>query len=966
MQRSFARPSSSVARQPSALLVLALPLVLAAACGGGGGGAPSADVQVADLVSAGGNGPRAVYLPVSKKALNFPFPHDAFTVIDPTMPSGRRLNLPLEGDTALEIRTRELLDAQDGFDPMTPLQLSFDAPVDIATLAVNRDADPSNDTIFVVNVNPRSKRFGERAAMDFGQGNYPLDRPPRSYFPNDPFEGVGQYEFLPGNREDFYEDQSDTLIMRPITPLAPASTYAVILTRGVTGEDGEPLRSPHAPAIALDSQFTDLDRALPVIAALGVDPSQIAYAYTFTTGTPTLDLERIESGLVRGEGPLGYLRDRFPVNLSLLPFSYNEADDFLDLGGNDFLLDPPVVKIVANIAIPLFGGGSGDLIQGAIDQLADLTSIHYFAQGTYRSPFFIGNDDVAFQPDEMTGQRQLPASQTDEVPWFLAVPKPTARNGFAKPPYPVCIFQHPNSTSRLIALAISSVLSDYGFATIGIDAAENGPIAPYATDQLLALITSGDPSSVPLAGLLEIILDGVGDAAQGIAFVDVFAGTGRTPNVDYNGDGQISSGEESYTGDIATVRDIFRQTVVDQIQLTRILRSFGTDRNHNGKLDPEEGDFDGDGVVDVAGPGVELVAGAESLGTFMTGPFLAITRDVDRAALNVPGGGAIDFVSRIDFTVVNQLFVQLFGPAIVGRASQAGHGVDLTLINDTGDERKAPRVGPVDLPPGTVVHLANLDKSDLAPRTVEANPDGTFMITFPSDPGNRLEVSFTSATGQSLGIPSYRFTSERQGFGVLRNTPSLRTFATITQTLFGSGDGANYATHWDADPLEGRNRKSVLIQLDPADFTVPFSTGITLARSAGLISPERMSDLISKNVVVGTIPELGIHMRIPELPLAAGQESEYPGLDYDLTRTFPPEDRLPGSGLALQLADNHEYLFAPSQGESGPVGAWLTIAAQAQIGIFLERGEVVLPFRDLIDDLRSRGRNIPRIPGVDP
>lgn len=966
MDRMLPARVSPASRSLVVIFIALAVLCCTSACGGDSGGSSAADARVADLASAGGNGPRAVYLPVSKKALNFPFPHDAFTLVDPSTPSGRRLNLPLEGDTALEIRIRELLNAQDGFDPLTPMQLSFDEPVDLATLAVNRDTDPTNDTVFVLNVDPRSPRFGERVAMDLGQGNYPIERPPRSYFPNDPLKDVGQYEFPADNREDFYEDRSDTFIMRPIAPLAPSSTHAVIFTRGVRGEDGEPLRSPHAPHVALDSQYADLDRALPILAGLGVDPSDIAYAYTFTTGTPTHELEQVESGLMRGEGPLGYLRDRFPVNLTLLPFSKQPGDDFLDYQGNDQLLDPPIVKLVANIAIPLFGGGSGDLIQAAIDQLSDLTSIRYFVQGTYRSPFFLGNADVAFQPEEISGERELRADQTDDVPWFLAVPKPTERNGFAQPPYPVCIFQHPNSTSRLIALAISSVLSDFGFATIGIDAAENGPIAPYATDQLLELITSGDTSSVPLAGLLGIILDGVGNAAEGIAFVDVFAGTGRTPNIDFNGDGQISSGEETYTGDIPTVRDVFRQTVVDSLQLTRILRSFGQDRNHNGKLDPDEGDFDGDGIVDVGGANAELVAGAESLGTFMTSPFLAISRDVDRAALNVPGGGAIDFVSRIDFSVVNQLFVQLFGPAVVGRPSKSGGGIDLTLINDTGDERSAARVGPVAIPPGTVVRLVNLDKPDLAPRTVDANADGTFMITFPADPGNRLEVSFSGPTGESLGLPSYRFTSERQGFGVLRNTPSLRTFATITQTLFGSGDGANYATHWTGDPLPGRNPKQALIQLDPADFTVPTSTGLTLARAANLISPERMADLVSKNVAVGTIPELGIHMKIPELPLAAGNESEYPGLDYDLTRTFPFENRVPGSGLALHLADNHEYLFAASQGESGPVGAWLTIAAQAQIGIFLERGEVVIPFRDLIDELRAKGRDIPRIPGVDP
>ena len=95
---------------------------------------------------------------------------------------------------------------------------------------------------------------------------------------------------------------------------------------------------------------------------------------------------------------------------------------------------------------------SGDLANEVIDQLVDLSSIDYFVQGKFKTPFFLSTPRPQFRAAETLGLRELAPDDFDQVPWFLSVPKPTERNGFAQPPYPVCIFQHPNSTSRVIAL----------------------------------------------------------------------------------------------------------------------------------------------------------------------------------------------------------------------------------------------------------------------------------------------------------------------------------------------------------------------------------------------------------------------------------------------------------------------------------------------------------------------------------
>jgi len=86
--------------------------------------------------------------------------------------------------------------------------------------------------------------------------------------------------------------------------------------------------------------------------------------------------------------------------------------------------------------------------------------------------------------------------------------------------------------------------------------------------------------------------------------------------LDQNGDGLLDSGADYWTSYLFHTRDMVRQTVVDVMQVIRVLGSFDGvrtwkyDANHDGKPDLA-GDFDGDGVVDVGGSApIHLVGGS--------------------------------------------------------------------------------------------------------------------------------------------------------------------------------------------------------------------------------------------------------------------------------------------------------------------------------------------------------------------
>src|SRR5262249_47717813 len=109
---------------------------------------------------------------------------------------------------------------------------------------------------------------------------------------------------------------------------------------------------------------------------------------------------------------------------------------------------------------------------------------------------------------------------------------------------------------------------------------------------------------------------------------------------DLNGDGVPDSGGDFWTSYLFHTRDGVRQSVLDTVQLVRILRAFGTSQgrmlcrnDQTGWQNPATkpcdvtgagkqtvaGDFDGDGVPDVGGPTAAFSSWGESLGGILSG-----------------------------------------------------------------------------------------------------------------------------------------------------------------------------------------------------------------------------------------------------------------------------------------------------------------------------------------------------------
>src|SRR5262249_32431540 len=136
---------------------------------------------------------------------------------------------------------------------------------------------------------------------------------------------------------------------------------------------------------------------------------------------------------------------------------------------------------------------------------------------------------------------------------------------------------------------------------------------------------------------------------------------------DLDNDGVADSGGDFWSSYLFHTRDGVRQSVLDQIQLVRILRSFGsatgrmvcrndkTGWDHPGTQpcdvnadgDPEVfGDFDGDGVVDAGGPSATYGTWGESLGGILSAIHGSIDAYVTAAVPGSGGGGLTDIGTR--------------------------------------------------------------------------------------------------------------------------------------------------------------------------------------------------------------------------------------------------------------------------------------------------------------------------------
>ena len=856
--------------------------------------------DVPEIQNDGGDGPHVMFEPNAKPVPLIPFPNDIMTRYSPSTKTKKRLDIPTDADTNLEIKLRRLMNTLDGFGTFASITVAFDNEIDLATV--------SPDSIIVVVADPKNPHFGELADIDFSGTSYPVNLKSRAkMFAVDPKKDYDNLLFPSDNSSRIYEDETNTLILKPYVPLFQSTRYAIILTKNLRSPAGDSVQPPKSFEYAyLPNQFEDLK---PIFKHLFnnhvISPGDVAFAWVFTTQSVTHDLEVIRDGLKKGTGPLAQIYWEYPPVLFRVERLSTETD-----GDNN----PYTFK--AWQLEDLFTG-FWNLIPGfdevfPIEAWSDQDQVDYYVAGEFIAPYFVRGDDV-FHADLWDGEAEY-APQL--VPFLLAVPKPAVENNFAMPPYPVVIFQHGYQRDCLDITTLANTFAKHGYATIGIDAPEHGPevvVALYvgtldnavdpppdsAIEEALVLparlfLAYYYPSSKPFSLTCREVVDYLKNNT-------LFAALMYGRATDTNGDGLPDPGMNYFTADVFHTRDILRQSAIDLMQLVRVVQNFGADSNHNGQLDLVEGDFNMDGVSDIGGPDNPIFFMGTSMGGIIGSVFLAVDNDIVVGSVNVPGGGLTDLVVRSTLMpVVNTVFGKVLGPAVCGHKTENSRYV---LSFDKMPEMLG--FGSVTVPDGSRVYLKNTRTQKQ--KKAKFDDEGNFLASVGANKGDPLVLEVFDVKGNLIDY--LEFKAPHEGLGIERNTPEFRSFIDLSQIAVDGGDPVNYSPHWFSDPLVSMPEKRVLATVNICDWTVPAMTGVSVGRAAGLISPERNQRLIDIGILAGSC-------------------------DITYEQANVPEESKTLHGFRLHPGGNHAYLYFPSFWDEEATK--YTFAVREQAAIFFD------------------------------
>ena len=198
---------------------------------------------------------------------NLPYPSDFFLVDDPTMPSGRRVEIPEAAKLVTEAGwSAEPTDfmPEDGFSPMSPVVVSFGVRI-----AQDSVAGIASDPVLTTEAGFAT------AVIDLATGErvpHFIDADPRAR-----------------------GDDRQALVVRPLQRLDELTTYGVFLS-GLRTADGADAPTPEAFRRLRDGEVgadpvlaalvDDYEaRVFPAAAAAGIDRKALQMAWTFTTGS---------------------------------------------------------------------------------------------------------------------------------------------------------------------------------------------------------------------------------------------------------------------------------------------------------------------------------------------------------------------------------------------------------------------------------------------------------------------------------------------------------------------------------------------------------------------------------------------------------------------------------------------------------------------------------------------------------
>jgi hypothetical protein len=367
-----------------------------------------------------------------------------------------------------------------------------------------------------------------------------------------------------------YDPQTHSVYAKPDELLDQHRRYALIVTSAVRDQTGDPiqpdqefLRCLSEPSNSYCRELAgQIGRITALAERLGWTRRVIA-ASVFTTMSATVWLEKV--------------RDLLPAILlgfqrTGLKSAFNIAD-------------------LATIVFRRQVRRNPSQFQDVPVSMALLDGVGRIVFGSYRSPNFLNPEQLI--PQSPTGVSTTLPAATAEIQFHVLLP------ATAKPPsgYPVVIAGHAYTGNRFGFTAnVASTLAKAGYAIIAIGVVGHGS---GAEGKVVLTEKNGAAAELPAGGR----------------------------SIDMNGDGAIDVGEGCFSlrGPFG-FRDCLRQTVVDLMQLVRLIRA--------------ETDVDGDGTVDLDSSRIYYTS--LSLGSFYGTILAAVEPGVSALVLNVGGASMLD------------------------------------------------------------------------------------------------------------------------------------------------------------------------------------------------------------------------------------------------------------------------------------------------------------------------------------
>src|SRR5215211_6553273 len=408
-----------------------------------------------------------------------PFPSNLYTVPDATQATGLRVSLPTPdcATNSSDCDDVDVVNTLDGFNIQPRISVPFSGPIDTSTV--------SSSNIFLVG-------------------------------PGGDVVGINQA---------VWEPLTNTLHFESDEQLAQATTYLLVVTRGVRDAAGDELAgSPLGSLRASDAYKKAVRDALPMAMAGGAAPGDIAAASLFTTQSIDAVSRKIRAQLTGG-----------PVNFAL------------GTAGERTVFPTATISSITwrrqTGTAPAFS--TGGLF------LPLLAGVGTVAFGEYASPDYETAGKIIPAYGTKTG---TPVPQgTNQVQFSLFVPAGAAPAGG----WPVAIFGHGFTDWKNGAPpAVAGTLARNGVATIAINVVGHGggPLGTYTVGRVAA-----PPVTLALGGR----------------------------GIDQDGNGTIDSTEGVNAAPPKTLisnRDGLRQTAIDLMQLVKVLEG-GVDVDGDGASD---------------------------------------------------------------------------------------------------------------------------------------------------------------------------------------------------------------------------------------------------------------------------------------------------------------------------------------------------------------------------------------------